>query len=246
MPGEGVDAASRGGGRSSRWSAGARVRRTPRAAAVGLLAVMALAQGCGGKTSSATSPSSNHDSGRNNPSVYVAFGDSITFGILKDSRITSESYPAQLERRLRSVDSSAQVINRGVPGEHTSEGLARFDSVLVGERPGFILILEGTNDLDSSSVSNLREMVRRAKANKTVPLVATIPRQWDELAFKNSLIEILNGRIAAMAAIEGVTLVDAFNALNSRDLFGGDGLHPNEAGYAVLADAWFSGILSVR
>jgi acyl-CoA thioesterase-1 len=219
-----------------------RARRGRPAAVVVAFAVVALV-GCGSSGSS-TTPTTPRDFGQNNSSVYLAFGDSITRGL----GVPAESaYPARLEALLKRVDSRAIVVNRGVGGETTAEGLARFASVLAAERPGFVLIMEGTNSPEASdNVNNLREMVRRAKANKTVPLVGAVPPQFGELEFKNRLIAALNGRIAGMAAGEDVTFVDTFTPLNRSDLFRADGLHPNADGHSILAEVWFGAILGVR
>jgi acyl-CoA thioesterase-1 len=174
----------------------------------------------------------------------VAFGDSITLGV---GVPPEAAYPAVLQGRLRGIDSRAVVVNRGVGGETAAEGLARFAGVLAAERPGFVLIMEGTNSPEASNnVSSLREMVRRAKANKTVPLVAAVPPQFGDFEFKDRLIAALNGRIAAMAAAEGVAFVDTFTPLNRRDLFRADGIHPNAEGHSVLADTWLEAIRAVR
>jgi lysophospholipase L1-like esterase len=216
----------------------------------GLGAALVSLAGCGGgsKKSSVTGASTTQlDVGDNDPSRFTAFGDSLTLGTLKDVRVTPESYPVQLQRMLRGAGiPNARVLNRGVGGEHTWEGLARFADVLEADNPGFVLIMEGTNDPDDpSNVDNLRRMVRIAKGRQTIPLIATVPRYWDEGAFLNRAIEALNGGIRGIAVQEGIQLVDAYAALDQRDFFGGDGFHPNEIGYGVLAEAWLHGILSV-
>jgi lysophospholipase L1-like esterase len=211
-------------------------------------AIVGLA-GCGGgsKSSSITGSTSHQNVGDNVATRFTAFGDSLTVGVLKDVRVTPDSYPAQLQRMLRgTIGSNAQVLNRGLGGESTAEGLGRFGPVLEADTPGFVLIMEGTNGTDDpGNVGNLRTMVRIAKDRRTIPLVATIPRFWDEGMVKNRFVEALNSGIRSMAAQEGIELVDAYDALDRRELFGGDGFHPNEAGYQVLAEAWLQGILHV-
>ena len=45
------------------------------------------------------------------------------------------------------------------------------------------------------------------------------------------------------AARKGATLVDVFQAWGGRsELMGADGIHPTEAGYEVIADAFFEAI----
>jgi len=209
--------------------------------AIACLALVAL--GACGKSSSSTASSASRDRdfGTNNPSTYVAFGDSLTQGA-KGVR----PYPVVLEQRLRAIDRAAVVVNRGVGGEETNGGLARIDGVLAADRPGFLLVLEGTNNLGQMPlVSDIREIIRRAKANETVPLVGAIPPQFGDLAFKNSLIRTTNAQIQAMAAREGVPFVDLYTVLDDPRFFLDD-FHPNDLGHAAMADAWFQAILSVR
>jgi len=57
------------------------------------------------------------------------------------------------------------------------------------------------------------------------------------------LIDYAN-RMRAVAAQEGAVLVDMYNLLlpDVTRYIGVDGLHPNEAGYARIAELWFDAI----
>ncbi|HJS36702.1 MAG TPA: GDSL-type esterase/lipase family protein, partial [Burkholderiales bacterium] len=78
--------------------------------------------------------------------VVLAFGDSITFGTGDDTTRAELGYPPRLEALLVQRGRSAVVINAGVPGETTMEGVSRINSVL---DPGgeVLLLMEGTNDI---------------------------------------------------------------------------------------------------
>jgi acyl-CoA thioesterase I len=60
-------------------------------------------------------------------SVIVAFGDSNTYGM---NMPRAEAYPAQLEAILRGKGRDVRVVNAGVPGDTTSNGLSRLDSAV--------------------------------------------------------------------------------------------------------------------
>ena len=217
------------------------------------------ATGCGGGSSGSTSSQtpSTFDFGTNNPTKATAFGDSITQGVLelkrRDFRLsTSNNYPALLQGKLQSLDPAWRVVNRGVAGERTAQGVSRLPSTFVIDQPGFVLILEGTNDAsqcqDSNAVANnLHNMVRTAKANQSIPIIGTIPPSFRNDPCADDVINDVNNQIRAFASAENVVLAEIFNGMNDRSLFGiasdRDPLHPNEAGYAVMADIWFQAML---
>ena len=196
---------------------------------------------CGGRGSKTTAPTPvSFDFGTNIPSRVTAIGDSITAGGVGQGNIGGLSYPAQLQALLRARNPQAQVINRGVGGQRTDGGLATVDSALAADHPGFMTILEGTNDVRQfvpldQAAANLREMVRRAKANKTVPILATIPREVGAAAFFADDVVQLNTLIRQVAAQENVTLADVFAALPDETFFLGDGFHPNSKGNDAIA-----------
>jgi len=222
------------------------------------IALLVAATGCGGgKSSSSTSSSqasSEFDFGGNNPRKATAFGDSITVGFLdlkrRDFRLTtSNNYPNILQGQLQSLDPAWRVINRGVGGEHTGEGAARFPSILRIDQPGFVLIMEGTNDahqcMDGNAlVNNLSSMVRAAQGNKTIPIIGTIPPSFRNNPCADDTIAFANNNIHALAASSGIVVAEIFDGMNQRELFGispdRDPIHPNEQGYRVMANIWFT------
>ena len=223
------------------------------------IALLAAA-GCGGGSSSPSSSSqtpADFDFGTNDPKKATAFGDSITQGVLELKRrdlglTTTNNYPALLQAKLQSLDPAWRVVNRGVGGEHTDAGLRRLPSTLSIDKPGFVLILEGTNDAHEcddrdATVNNLHNMVLTAKANKTIPLIGTIPPSFRNNPCADEIIDFVNGQIRAFASAENIVLAEIFNGMNDRSLFGispdRDPLHPNEKGYAVMADIWFQAML---
>jgi lysophospholipase L1-like esterase len=214
------------------------------------------ASGCGGGSSSSTSASSqtpvDFDFGPNNPRKVTAFGDSITAGVLELKRrdlglSTSSNYPALLQGRLRGLDPSWSVVNRGRPGEEALEGVRRIGGVLALDKPGFVLIMEGANDatdcLDANAIArNLLGMVQIAKANKSIPIIGTITPNFRNDACARNVVGQVNAHVRTIAATEDVVLAEIHDGMNDRSLFGQgpgrDPLHPNNTGYAVMADIW--------
>jgi lysophospholipase L1-like esterase len=198
---------------------------------------------------------------------FLAFGDSLTEGtisaaptVLLVSNI--DSYPFKLERLLaaRYRSQIIEMFNDGVGAENAARdsftspgGIVRLPQSLDEHHPGVLLLMEGTNDLlgfergAAEATAALREMVRTGKNHGTRVFLATIPpqraggvRRRDRVA---ALIPIFNESLRQIAAQEGVTLVDIYNALKDRlELIGVDDLHPTPMGYDVIAQTWFDSI----
>ena len=98
-------------------------------------------------------------------SVVVAFGDSLTQGVgVSDSH----SYPSQLESIL-----GVKVINSGISGQTSQQGLARLNEVLNKHLPDVVIICYGGNDVlqrksKSKLADNLSQMILAAKAKALV------------------------------------------------------------------------------
>jgi acyl-CoA thioesterase-1 len=167
--------------------------------------------------------------------VVVALGDSITQGV--DGGGTP--WPA----RLAALDGKT-VINAGIEGTESSDGVARIQDLLLEYQPGYITILYGANDVimgadQSFTIGNLTAMIQMARANKTVPILATLTPSYGEHAIWDSTIQRLNDAIRTLASNENVTLVDlAAEFGNNPDLFISDGLHPNDQGNQIIALAF--------
>jgi len=207
--------------------------------------LLALGGGCTNKGDSST------DFGDNDPSIVVALGDSITFGIF-DMGIgfCSESYRGELgfSPRLQGLTGKT-VINEGRCGETSNGGLGRIDDVLRRWRPGVLLIDYSPNDYyigSDATIFNLRAMIATARANKTVPILGTLVpavgmhRGWEDF------ITELNAKILALCTEEQLECADHYKAFSDDPgfketpyaLLSFDGLHPNDAGYALMAGTW--------
>jgi lysophospholipase L1-like esterase len=193
--------------------------------------------------------------GSNTPNQYLAFGDSITRG----EGDPGGGYPGRLQGRLSAHFGAANVRNRGADATNSYEALERLNRNLFNDAYG--LILYGTNDWNIQgcqqdpsicpTVENLRILVQRVKAVGTLPFIATItpanPAINDD---RNKWIVAINGGIKTMAAQEGAFLVDLYQAFQNQggDLsrFFVDQVHPNAAGYDVIANGWFEAIAHGR
>ena len=205
----------------------------------GLAAILAvfgfLISGCE-DSGSGGSGDSGHDFGNNNPDLYVAYGDSITFGV---GLASSTSYPQQLSGILGKT-----VINAGSSGRWASDGVSGISSTLSRHKPGYILVLLGANDIvfgrnTDAIVSNLRTMVQAAKNNNTIPIIATLTPVYDRHSFMAGGIDEINPKIKQMAKEEGIRMANLNSAFgDDHSLMQADGLHPTAAGAAKIAQAF--------
>ena len=204
---------------------------------------------------------------------FLAFGDSITYGEVsfpvsssgglgtsfKLVQVPSAAYPTvlgkQLVARYSSQDDSISVANYGLGGEKAVNARDRFFAALNTVRPDVVLLMEGSNDIalgeDGAASSAAREigiMVGEARRRGMFVFLATIApgRPGGSKTISPILLTDYNNRMRSVAGSTGATLVD-INAALATDVtryIGVDGLHPNEAGYAKIAETFYNAIRS--
>ncbi|WP_372683725.1 GDSL-type esterase/lipase family protein [Desulfosarcina sp.] len=202
---------------------------------------------------------------------FIAVGDSITDGIgdenpnnnfSMDGRIVArQGFEAPLSDELMDAGSPPRIVfNEGVPGAHAADlDGDPIDAILERHpRANAMLLLIGTNDApDNISAdayeSSVRNIVNTALTDVARAHIALIPPRYDDagnLEF-DTLIQGYNGRIALIAATSdnvylGPDLYAAFlGEYNNSNLYTPpDGIHPNDAGYQVMAEDWATILLA--
>lgn len=211
--------------------------------------VALLAAGCGGggHSSNVTTPTTGPATGPAAAAVsarVVTIGDSITGG-----KTPVVPYPPRLEALLKRRNPQAVVINRGVAGQIAPDGAQTLGTSLTQDHPGWVLIMEGTNDVNLGhspvqTASSLQEMVRLARTFVAVPILATIPPQFGPQAGVEAAVVALNDEIRRVASQERVTLADVFRALPDESFFTDDGFHPNDKGQTAIAAVFDAALAS--
>jgi lysophospholipase L1-like esterase len=175
---------------------------------------------------------------------FVAFGDSLTAGVGDETG--QGGYPSRLQSLLASPTRSVTVENRGVDGEHTSEGLSRIGT-LVGESGDTLILMEGTNDAFSdispeSIASNLLAIARKARQQGfSRVLLATVPPIGRTSTGTRTDLSIAVSEAIRQAAYEAsLPQPDPHHGLFQlanlfANYYSGDGIHLNANGYAELA-----------
>src|SRR6266566_4234918 len=169
----------------------------------------------------------------------VFFGDSIT-----DIWNIAESFPGK------------PYINRGIGGQTTSQMLVRFRQDVITLQPKIVVVLAGTNDIAGNTgpisneyieanFSSLAELARahnlRVIFSSILPVHNYTPKGEEFFAQRSTeRILALNAWMKDYCVANNLICLDYFSAmvddkgLLKRDL-ADDGLHPNKAGYAIMA-----------
>ncbi len=194
---------------------------TPRAVArVAPLALAALLASCG---------RGDYRAIRNLASpatALVCFGDSLTQGV---GAGPGEDFPSLLAAAL-----PIPVVNAGVAGETTADGLRRLERDVLSRDPRLVVVFFGGNDFlrrvpREETRRNLEAMVERIQgAGAMVVLVG----------FKAGLLTDETGPLyEGVARGRGVLYIpDALAGILSDARLKSDAVHPNGAGYRKLAD----------
>ncbi len=159
--------------------------------------------------------------------VIVAFGDSLTAG---KGVSESEAYPAVLNRL-----SGFNVVNAGISGETTEEGLRRLPSVLDEHDPELLILFEGGNDILRShdldkTKANLDAMIRLAKERDIQIVMVGLPRKQLFSSTAEFYTELAETHQIPMQA-------DIVATLLRKPSMKSDRVHFNTAGYAALAES---------
>lgn len=170
----------------------------------------------------------------------LAFGDSLLAGYgLHDG----ESYPTKLEAALRARGINARIINAGISGETTAQGLARLRSGLDSQSaaPELVVISLGANDMlqsrpPSETRANLSAILELLKARRTrVVLLGMMAAPDLNAAYARDF----NPIYPSLAHRYGAVLVPFFlQPLQGKpDLVQSDRIHPTALGVEEMVAA---------
>ncbi|UAK23046.1 SGNH/GDSL hydrolase family protein [Sphingomonas nostoxanthinifaciens] len=143
------------------------------------------------------------------------------------------------------------LVDRGISGQTTSQMVVRFREDVIALKPKAVHIMAATNDVAGNTGAatmetvqgNIRTMAELARAHGIQVILASVPPAaafpWSPEKKPAPTIIALNRWLRAYAAENGFAYVDYHAAL--ADANGGmkpglssDGVHPVEAGYAIM------------
>jgi acyl-CoA thioesterase I len=181
----------------------------------------------------------------------VFMGDSITEGWGMKATATS---PARGE-----FFPGKPYVNRGISGQTTPQMLIRFRQDVILLKPKVVVLLAGTNDIAENTgketmeeiAGNITSMAELARANGIrVVLCSVLPASefsWHKGLEPAPKIKALNAWMKHYAAKNRFVYVDYYSSMANSE--GGlkaelspDGVHPNKAGYDLMAPLAEAGI----
>jgi acyl-CoA thioesterase-1 len=177
--------------------------------------------------------------------TIVAFGDSITAGYA-----VRRGFPSFWKEMLirKYPDAKVEMINSGVSGDTTMDGLARLEWSVISYEPDLVTINFGINDcvlrLDLAEFEmNLVEMIRRIRSGPGSEMLLLSSQPLETPPYDRLVLDYYQA-IERVAREMDIGFVDVYGAwmervrqgtpLGSLVLSGLD--HPSEAGYRIIAE----------
>jgi len=157
--------------------------------------------------------------------TVVAFGDSLVEGVGADD---GSNFVDILSKRI-----GEPIVNEGISGDTTVDGLARVDEVIKHD-PRIVIVLLGGNDAiknisKEETFANLERIVKSLQDNGSAVILVGVQsgilrdvnkKEYNKLSSKLGTAYVPN-------ILEDI--------IGSPDLMS-DPIHPNEAGYLIMAD----------
>ena len=155
----------------------------------------------------------------------ICFGDSLTYGT---GAVPGKSYPARLAEMI-----GQPVINAGIPGDTTARALQRLERDVLSKSPRIVLITLGGNDMKNgvdkkNAFKNLREIVEAIQAKEALVVVGGVKVLFWDRGYEKEYEKL--------AEETGALLIpNVLKGLIGHDDLMHDAIHPNAAGYEIMA-----------
>lgn len=179
----------------------------------------------------------------------ICIGDSLTqgFGVSK-----AECWVDLLNNKTQ-ID----IVNKGINGDTTAGMLSRFQIDVIAEKPKYVIIMGGVNDIilensRGAMQSNIMAMVHQAYYHHIIPIVGisikadseNFRKDWLEITdvsvLNNKIMEYRNW-IIKFSRVFNVMVIDFYAEFDNKiqgdtSKFLLDGLHPSKDGHQILAN----------
>jgi len=166
---------------------------------------------------------------KKNIKKILAFGDSLTngFGVKEEF-----SYPTQLQNLL-----GIEVLNAGVDGEFSDEGLYRL-KLLILKDIDLVILCHGANDIlnkipKAEIKRNIFSMIQTIQEKESEVLLVGVPNYYDRALETDRIYEQITNESKIMFENKVLSKITKESSLRN------DFVHPNEKGYALMAEAFY-------
>jgi len=164
--------------------------------------------------------------------TVLVLGDSLSYGTGADK---NEDYPSRL-----ATNTGWNIVNAGVPGDTSADGLLRLPELLEAHQPKLLIIELGGNDFlhsvpVSQTIENLKMVISLAKLKNVTILLVAIPEFSPLKAAVGGLSD--HPLYEKMAEETHVLLIrDVFSEVLSKGSLKADYIHPNAQGYRAVEE----------
>lgn len=188
-------------------------------------------------------------------------GDSITDAdrfFLPENQGLGDGYVKMISDQLEDKQTHAEVINRGIAGDCTSDLLRRWEEDCISICPDILTILIGINDVWSIMESGMRQtikefeisyesLIKQVIDNTNAKVIVMEPFVFPQPASRILWRPLLDERIQVIRKLAyqyQLTLIPLDGILNSSvieigyDAMTTDGVHLTKTGHSILADIW--------
>jgi len=162
----------------------------------------------------------------------ICFGDSLTYGT---GASPGMDYPSQL-----SAMTGQTIINAGVPGDTTGSALKRLENDVLSDSPKIVLITLGGNDLKNKvprekAFENLRRIIELIQEKGALVVVGGIDIPLFGRGFGDEYEDVSKETGA-------VLIPNIYKGLLNNPSLMSDTVHPNDNGYAIMAQRFYEAI----
>ena len=138
--------------------------------------------------------------------------------------------------------------HEGHDGWGADQILANLSTYLSAHTPDIILLHIGTNDItygnqDVNEVNDILATIDDYSESATVILALIINRNPYNYATTQFNEDVNNMALNRIASGDDIIIVDMESALNYPTDINWDGLHPNDSGYAKMAEVWYNALV---
>jgi len=165
--------------------------------------------------------------------TIICFGDSLTYGT---GATQGMDYPSQLSQML-----NKPVINAGEPGDTTGRALKRLERDVLSKNPDIVMITLAGNDLKNgvsrdTAFRNLRQIVESIQKQGARVIIGGLKFPLRDRGYGKGYQELADQTGA-------VLIPDIFEGIMGNRRLMSDPIHPNDAGYKMIAKRFYQAML---